>query len=299
MTISTSNSFGLRRRRLARTAARLTRFGCMAALLGWSVFPIYWALNTSLMSTARAQRFPPAMLPFPIDGSNYAPLLGFGGSNVNAQSVGGFWGATANTVIEAGAATVLTVFMAILAAYSFARMTFRFKRTLLYLVLATLTVPAYAILIPLYRLLANIHLINTYTAIVLVDIASFMPLALWILYSHFESIPSSLEEAAFVDGASQWTALWRIVVPVAMPGIVSAAIIVFLMAWGNFVFPLVLSANGATAPLTTWVSSLQGRHVLPYTLLNAGGVLAIIVPLVVVGFLSRKIIAGLLAGSHR
>jgi multiple sugar transport system permease protein len=281
--------------RLVRTWGRRV---LVVVIMAWSLFPIYWALNTSLMPTSRAQQFPPPWLPFPVDTSNYRALLS-DSTGASGQSTGGFWQAAQNTFIEAGLATAITIFLAILAAYAFTRLTFPGKKALLYVVLATLTVPVYAILIPLYRLMAQLHLTSSYLAIVLVDIASFMPLALWILYSYFESIPASLEEAAFVDGASPLTALWRVIVPVAMPGIVSAAVIVFLMAWGNFIFPLVLSASGATTPLTVWISSLQGRHVLPYTLLNAGGILAIVVPLVIVALLSRKIVAGLLAGSHK
>jgi multiple sugar transport system permease protein len=282
----------------ARWIVPLVKAVAIVAIIAWSLFPIYWALNTSFMSTASAQQFPPPLFPHPFDTSNYSQIL-----NPNAgagdQGASGFWQSLLNTFIQAGAATVLTIGLAICAAYAFTRLTFPFKRALFFVVLSTMAIPVYAILIPLYRLMSDLGLVGTHFAIILVDIASFMPLALWILYSQFESIPKSLEEAAFVDGASPFTALWRIIVPVAMPGIISAGIIVFLLAWGNFVFPLVLTGTGATTPLTVWISTLQGRHIIPYTLLNAAGILAIAVPLIVVGFLSRKIVAGLLAGSTK
>src|SRR6202035_6182911 len=98
-----------------------------------------------------------------------------------------------------------------------ARLRFRFKRTIFVSVLATLLLPAYATLIPLYRIMASLGLVNTYLAVILVYTSGFLPLATWLLYNYFSSVPRSLEEAAFVDGASWLRALTRIVIPVALP----------------------------------------------------------------------------------
>ena len=138
---------------------------------------------------------------------------------------------------------VVTVVIAVFAAYAFARLQFRFKRTIFVSVLATLLLPAYATLIPLYRIMASLGLVNTYLAVILVYVSGFLPLAIWILYNYFNSIPRELEEAAFVDGASPMRALLRVVVPVAMPGIAAAAIISFLLGWAQFLFPLVLTTD--------------------------------------------------------
>lgn len=278
---------------------RAVRWVSIAIILAWSLFPLYWSLNTSLMSTSSALSLPPHFFPSPLTFANYGNILGIGSSVGDLTPVSGFWGSLFNTVVEASGATVLTVLIGILGGYAFARMRFPLKSLLFYVVLAMLTLPAYAALIPLYQLMSQIGLVNTYLGIVLVDTASFLPLAMWILYSYFGTIPMDLEEAASVDGASALKALWHVVLPVARPGIVSAAIIVFLLAWGNFLFPLVLSQSGATEPLTVWITSLEGQHVTPFTLLNAGGILAIIVPLVIVAALSRHIVSGLLSGSRR
>lgn len=297
----------LRRRTILRRRARSPLRGrsrlwvlSLTAVLIWTLFPIYWALNTSFMSTATALSLPPHLLPLPPTAANYADILGVTSSAAAALTpVAGFWHSIANTTIEAAGATILTVLIGILGGYAFARMRFPGKRVLFYIVLAMLTLPAYAALIPLYQLMSVAGLVNTYFGIVLVDTASFLPLAMWILYSYFGTIPIELEEAAAVDGASALKSLWNVVLPVARPGIASAGIIVFLLAWGNFLFPLVLSQSAATEPLTVWITSLEGVRVTPFTLLNAGGVLAIAVPLAVVATLSRHIIAGLLTGSKR
>jgi multiple sugar transport system permease protein len=205
--------------------------------------------------------------------------------------------ATVNIVVECAAATVVTVVLATLAAYAFARMTFRGRNVVFYSVLATMALPAYATLIPLYQIMSGLGLVNTYTGIVLVYVSGFLPLATWILYNYMSSLPISLEEAGQVDGASRMSVLRHIVLPLARPGIVSTAIITFLSAWAQFLFPLVLSSDLSTQPLTVVIAALQGRHVVPYSLMSAAGVIAIAVPAVIAVVLNRYIVSGLLTGS--
>jgi multiple sugar transport system permease protein len=257
----------------------------------WSLFPVYWALNTSLMSNANAQSKPAQFFPFPVYLSNYKTLFSASGLWP------GFSRALLNTAVECVAATVVTIIIAVLASYAFARLQFRFKGTIFYVVLATLSLPIYATLIPLYQIMNQLHLVNTYTGVVLVYTSGFLPLSMWIMYNYFLTIPRELEEAALVDGASPVAVLFRIMMPLALPGITSAAIITFLLAWAQFIFPLVLTSDDATQPLTVFMTGLLGRHTIPYTLMNATGILSIVVPATIVIFLNRYIINGMLAGS--
>ena len=257
----------------------------------WSLFPIYWALNTSLMSNANAQSRPAQFFPFPVYLSNYKSL--FSASDLWPD----FSRALLNTVIECVAATIVTIIVAVLASYAFARLQFRFKSTIFYVVLATLSLPIYATLIPLYQIMNQFHLVNTYTGVVLVYTSGFLPLSMWIMYNYFLTIPRELEEAAFVDGATPVAVLLRIMMPLALPGITSAAIITFLLAWAQFIFPLVLTSDNSTQPLTVFMTGLLGRHTVPFTLMNATGILSIVVPAAIVILLNRYIISGILAGS--
>jgi multiple sugar transport system permease protein len=257
----------------------------------WSLFPIYWALNTSLMSNANAQSRPAQFFPFPVYLSNYRSL--FSASDLWPD----FSRALLNTVIECVAATIVTIIVAVLASYAFARLQFRFKSTIFYVVLATLSLPIYATLIPLYQIMNQFHLVNTYTGVVLVYTSGFLPLSMWIMYNYFITIPRELEEAAFVDGATPVAVLLRIMMPLALPGIASAAIITFLLAWAQFIFPLVLTSDDSTQPLTVYMTGLLGRHTIPFTLMNATGILSIVVPATIVILLNRYIISGILAGS--
>ena len=272
--------------------ARIWRWVGSAIVLIWSLVPIYWSLKTSLETEAdaRAQNYVPL---HPTLG-NYATLLTRSG-----DLPGQIRRAMLNIVIECGAATIVTVVLATLAGYAFARMEFRGRQWLFYAVLATMAFPAYTTLIPLYKIMSDFSLVNTYTGIVLVYVSGFLPLATWVLHNYFVSMPIGLEEAALIDGASRLQVLRRIVLPLARPGIISTALITFLFAWAQFLFPLVLSTDSSTQPLTVVIAALQGRHVVPSTLLNAAGVLAIAVPALLALAFNRYIVNGLLAGSNK
>jgi multiple sugar transport system permease protein len=261
-------------------------------ILVWSLVPLYWALNTSLQTDAQITSKPAHYLPPTPTVRNYRSLLSGAGDIPDSIRR-----STVNIFIECGAATLITVLLSTLAAYAFARMKFRGRNVLFYAVLATMAFPAYTTLIPLYRIMSTFGLVNTYTGIVLVYVSGFLPLATWILHNYMSSLPISIEEAGQVDGAGRMQVLWHIVLPLARPGIISTAIITFLFAWAQFLFPLVLSSDLSTQPLTVVIASLQGRHLVPFALLSSAGVFAIAVPAVIAVTLNRYIVSGLLSGS--
>jgi multiple sugar transport system permease protein len=274
-----------------RRSPWIRRLGVLFILV-WSLVPLYWALNTSLQTDAQITAKPAHYLPPTASLHNYLSLLSGNGELPDAIRR-----STANIVIECSVATIVTVLLSTLAAYAFARMKFRGRSILFYSVLATMAFPAYTTLIPLYRIMTTFGLVNTYTGIILVYVSGFLPLATWILYNYMSSLPIAIEEAGQVDGANRMQVLWHLVLPLARPGIISTAIITFLFAWGQFLFPLVLSSDLSTQPLTVVIASLEGRHVVPYTLLSAAGVLAIAVPALIAVTLNRYIVSGLLTGS--
>jgi multiple sugar transport system permease protein len=277
-----------------RTRSGAFRWAGVTFILLWSFIPIYWALKTSLQTEADARATPVKYFPTSPTLGNFKTLLSGGGDVPGQIRRSAF-----NIVVECGLATVVTVVLATLAAYAFARMQFKGRRILFYSVLATMAFPAYTTLIPLYRIMSTFGLVNTYTGIVLVYVSGFLPLAVWILHNYFASLPISIEEAGLVDGASRLQVLWHLLLPLARPGIISTALITFLFAWAQFLFPLVLSSDLSTQPLTVVIASLQGRHVVPSTLLNAAGLLAIAVPAVLALSFNRYIVNGLLAGSTK
>jgi multiple sugar transport system permease protein len=261
-------------------------------ILAWTLVPLYWTLNSSLQTDAQITSRPAHYLPPTPSLKHYASLLG--GSSDVATAIRR---STLNIFVECAAATIVTVVLATLAAYAFARMQFRFGKVLFYSVLFTMAFPPYTTLIPLYRIMTDLGLVNTYTGIVLVYVSGFLPLATWILYNYMSSLPVAIEEASQVDGASRMQVLWHVVLPLSLPGVISTAIITFLFAWAQFLFPLVLSSDLSTQPLTVVIAALQGRHTIPLTLMSAAGIIAIIVPAVIALTLNRYIVSGLLSGS--
>ncbi|HEY5179214.1 MAG TPA: carbohydrate ABC transporter permease [Dermatophilaceae bacterium] len=276
---------------MQRNSPWVRRMGVLF-LLVWSLVPLYWVLNISLQTDAQISAKPANYLPPTPSLSNYVSLISGTGALPDAVRR-----SMVNISIECGVATVVTVLLSTLAAYAFARMKFRGRTVLFYSVLATMAFPAYTTLIPLYRIMTALGLVNTYTGIILVYVSGFLPLATWILYNYMSSLPISIEEAAQVDGASRMKVLWLVVLPLARPGIISTAVITFLFAWGQFLFPLVLSSDLSTQPLTVVIAALQGRHTVPFSLLSAAGVFAMGVPALIAVTLNRYIVSGLLTGS--
>lgn len=270
------------------------RWAGIAFIAIWSLVPLYWALNSSLQTDAQISAKPAHYFPPTPNLANYLALL-TGSGNV-ATSVRR---SAINIFVECTASAIVTVILAALAAYAFARMRFRGRKILFYSVLVTMAFPAYTTLIPLYRIMTNLGLVNTYTGIVLVYVSGFLPLATWILYNYMSSLPIALEEAGQIDGASRMQVFWHVVLPLARPGIVSTGIITFLFGWSQFLFPLVLSSDLSTAPLTVVIASLQTRHTIPFSLMSAAGMLAIAVPATIAMVLNRHIISGLLTGSGK
>lgn len=260
----------------------------------WSIVPIYWATKTGLQTESAARSRPAQYVPVHPTLSNFRALL-FAHTDVAA----GIRRSLLNIVVECTAATIVTVVLAALAAYAFARFQFRGHTVLFYGVLATMAFPPYTTLIPLYRIMSAFGLVNSYTGIVLVYVSGFLPLAVWVLHNYFVSIPMSIEEAGRIDGAGRLQVLWHLVLPLAVPGIISTALITFLFGWAQFLFPLVLSTDLSTQPLTVLIAALQGRHIVPSTLMSAAGIIAIAVPAAIALAFNRYIVNGLLAGSTK
>jgi multiple sugar transport system permease protein len=267
------------------------RFG-VGFIFSWSLLPIYWVINTSFQTNAQISDTPSHLIPPTPNLDNYRALLIGDGElqNLIRRS-------TINIFIECISATFVTVVLATLAAYAFARMEFRGRKFFLFVVVATMAFPTYTTLIPMYRIMASLHLVNTYLGIILCYVSGFLPLATWILFSYMQSLPSAIEEAGSVDGASRMQIFRLIVLPLTVPAIASTAVITFLFAWAQFIFPLVLASDESTQPLTVIIAAIQGRHVVPYSLLSTAGVLALSVPAIIALLTNRFIVSGLINGS--
>jgi len=282
--------------------SRIVIAGAVIVLLVWSLGPIYWSVVTSLTPPTDLISSNPHFWPQHLTLQHYGRLFG-STSMSQGNEVQSVWPqfsrALINSVITSVGATILTVVIAAFSAYAFVRLRFPGRDLLFILVVATLAIPAYTVMIPLYRIMIATRLVDTYLGVTLIYVSAFLPLALWLMRSVYQAMPLSLEEAAWLDGASKVYTLVRIVMPLAAPGLIAAAIITFLNAWGQFLVPLVFSPTLTTKPLTVLIPEFISRNYVDYGLINAAGIVAIIPPVLVVLFLNRFLVSGLMAGATK
>ncbi|WP_204328679.1 carbohydrate ABC transporter permease [Rhizobium leguminosarum] len=269
----------------------------VVVLLIWSLGPIYWTIASSVTPSEDFSTRPINFFPQHFTLDHYSRLFG-----INIARIGGvevfkqFRAALLNSVVTSIAATLLCVAISSLGAYAFTRLQFPGRKALFVAVVATLAIPAYAVLIPLYQIMIKLHLVDTYLGVSLIYVSAFLPLSLWLLRSVFEALPIALEEAAQLDGAGRLYIFFNIVLPLAGPGLTVAAILTFLGAWGQYLVPLIFSPQ-ATKPLTVLIPEFVTKNFIDYGLITASGSIAIVIPALVVIFLNRYLVSGLLAGS--
>lgn len=274
---------------------RLGAWGVLTFIVAWSLGPLYWTLRTSVAIPADLTSIPPKYLPWPISFDNYARLFGFIGS-AQGSLWSSFQSAGLNSIITCLATTVVVVIIAVFSGYVFARLRFPGSGLVFGLLVATLAIPAYGVIIPLYRIMVSFQLIDTYQGIILIYVSAFTPLAIWIMRSHFAAIPLELDEAALVDGASRLRVIFTIL-PSALPGIAATALLTFLTAWSQFSIPLVFAPTLATKPLTVLISEFVGKTTIDYGLITAASMVTVIPPILIVVLLNRYLVSGLAAGA--
>ena len=254
-------------------------------LLAW-VFPIVWSVMNSLKTEQDVLAYPPKFLFAPTLDAYRDVLFGSGSILPNLLS---------SFIISIGT-TIVTMIMAVPAAYALARLRVPGKRFAGFYVLATQMLPPVGIIIPYFLILRNIGWMDTYQGIILIYLSFSLPFAIWLLVSYFEDIPFEMEEAAYIDGASRWKTLWRIIIPQVRGGIAVTVVFVFLNAWNEFLFAVVLSGN-TVRPVTIAMFNFVSVEQTLWTKLAAVSVLAML-PVIVLGIVAQKhIVKGLTVGA--
>jgi multiple sugar transport system permease protein len=258
-------------------------------ILVWCLLPIVWILSLSYKPVAETTTGSPQFLPKSWTLQNYKDVI----QNED------FTRALLNSAGIALIATFLAVIFATLAAYAIARLEFRGKRLVLSLALAIAMFPVVALVGPLFDLWRTLHLFNTWPGLIIPYMSFTLPLAIWTLSAFFREIPWEMEQAAQVDGATSWQAFRKVIVPLAAPGVFTAAILTFFFAWNEFVLAISLTSttNARTVPaqLSFFVGSDQFNP--PYSQLATASVVVTIPIVVLVLLFQRKIVAGLTSGA--
>lgn len=264
----------------------LTYLGLLLGLV-FAGFPILWMLFTSLKSNTEIFALPPRLLPKVASLDAYFAIFN------DPQKVRFF----INSYLVAGVVTLLTLLIAILTAYGFSRYNFRGKNVLNIFIISTQTVPPITLLIPYFGMVVWFGIFNTYFALILTYMVFTLPYAILLMTGYLNTLPKELDEAVLVDGGSSWTALWRVVVPLSVPGIVATAVYTFLLAWNEFLFALTLTKSMDMRTVPIGIEMLMGQHAFEWNQMMAMSVLGSLPLLVLYLVAQRYFLAGMTAGS--
>ncbi|SAL52675.1 binding-protein-dependent transport system inner membrane protein [Caballeronia udeis] len=252
------------------------------------VFPLIWMLLTSIKPQSELFVFPIKLLPEHVTFEHYQRLL------EDTPFLSYFW----NSVVLSAATTVVVMVVATLGGYSLARFKYRGRETIAIAVLCTYLMPSVVLIIPLYLMMVKLGLENTLTSLVISYTTFALPYALWLLRSFMAGIPEDLEAAALVDGASRLGAFMDVILPQALPGIISTALFTFILAWNEYLYALVMVNTDETRPLTTGVMNmLVSSFNIEWSLLMAASVMMSVPLLFFFAFLQRYLTSGFGAGS--
>jgi raffinose/stachyose/melibiose transport system permease protein len=214
---------------------------------------------------------------------------------VTAWQDGGFAGSFLTSFIVAAVMVPASVVLSVVAGYAFATMRFRGSKTLFYLFILGLIIPTEATIVPLYYDIRAMGLLDTYWALILLEVSGEVAFGIFWMRAAFLSAPSSLLEAARIDGASSWQTLWRIMVPFAKPAILTLTVLTFADSWDEFFLALVFTINHQTAP--AGLASFSGRYTTDVALVSAGAVIVAVPILIVFIFFQREFMRGMLTGA--
>ncbi|WP_433719190.1 carbohydrate ABC transporter permease [Microbacterium laevaniformans] len=273
-----------------QTRRRAARVGIVIGLVLGAVFaagPVVWMLSNSFKSNTEIFELPPRLITDTFSLNAYVAIF------TNPETMRFFL----NSYIVAGAVTVLTLLVAIQAAYAFSRFDFRGKRVLNVIIVSVQAVPPITLLIPYFGLMVGLGLYNTYPGLILTYMVFTLPYAIIMMTGYFNTLPRELDEAVRVDGAGSMTALWRVLVPISVPGIVSVGIYTFMIAWNEYLFALTLTRTIDMRTVPIGIQLLMGQHSYEWNQIMAMSVLGSIPVLILFLFFQRFFISGLTAGS--
>ena len=258
-------------------------------ILVWCLLPVAWILSLSFKPVAETTVGSPQFLPQTWTIQNYKDIV------ANPD----FTRSLLNSFGIAAISTVLAVIFAMFAAYAIARLEFRGKKLVLSLALAIAMFPVVALVGPLFDLWRIFGLFNTWPGLIIPYMSFTLPLAIWTLSAFFREIPWEMEQAAQVDGATSWQAFRKVIVPLAAPGVFTAAILTFFFAWNEFVLAISLTSTTAARTVPAQLSFFVGPDPFnpPYSQLATASVVVTIPIIVIVLLFQRRIVAGLTSGA--
>jgi len=248
------------------------------------LLPFVWMISASFMTNGEASIYPPKFFPTEITFNQYASL--FSRLNVGRYLI--------NSVLLSVSVTFISLFINSMAGFAFAKYRFAGKNKLFKLLLSFMIIPAQVTMLPLFLMLKNMGLINTYFAVIIPGMASIF--GIFLIRQYLLSIPDSIIEAAKIDGASDFQIYFSLILPLAKPILITLAIFTFMGTWNDFLWPLIVMTDNSMYTLPVALANLMGEHTLDIELMMAGSVVTIIPILLVFMVLQKYYIRGIMLG---
>lgn len=275
---------------MRKTKRRIARVLLVLALLvgaGYAGLPVLWMLSNSFKPNPDIFEYPPSLIPRNFTWDAYVSVL------TDPVKLRFF----ANSYFVSLAVTLLTLFVAVLAAFVLSRYEFPFKRILNMLIVSVQAVPPITLLIPYFGLIIFLGLFDSYPGLILTYMVFTLPYAIIMMTGYFNTLPRELDEAVKVDGGSPWTALWRVLVPISVPGLVSVGIYTFMIAWNEYLFALTLTKSVEMRTVPIGIQLLMGQHSYEWNQMMSMSILGCIPVLLLFLFFQRYFIGGMTAGA--
>jgi multiple sugar transport system permease protein len=272
------------RRHLGAKVAVIAGLVVGAAFAG---LPVVWMLSTSFKANGEVFQVPPRLITKGFSFDAYTKIL------TNGSQLRFFL----NSYIVALSVTALTLLVAILAGYGFSRFNFPLKQPINAMIVSVQAVPPITLVIPYFGLVVALGLYNTYPGLILTHMVFTLPYAIIMTTAYFNTLPRELDESVKVDGASGWTALWRILVPISVPGLVAVGVYTFMLSWNEYLFALTLTRTNDMRTVPVGIQLLMGQHSYEWNQMMAMSILGSIPVLVLFLLFQRRFIGGLTAGA--
>jgi len=266
----------------------------LAALL-FIYLPILWVFSASFSTQVELFTVPPHWIPQHPTLTNYLNI--FFPSQATSSVPRTFSVSLLNSLKIATAVTLICLTIGSLAAYALVRIPFKGGRPIQLGILGTRMIPEVSLIIPLFILASSLKLINKPIVLIITYLSFALPFAIWMMAAFFQTVPAELEEAARLDGATRLGTLFRVIMPLSAPGLVSTALFVFLLAWDEFFYALIFTSTLASKTIPVAIAEFVGRYAVNITGMMAGGILAALPPVLLALIFQRYIVSGLTTGS--
>lgn len=259
----------------------------VALILGALItaLPLVWMVAASFMPTGEATTYPPRLIPSRITLLHYGELF----TRLNLGR------AFLNSALVASAVTLISLLFNSMAGYAFAKLRFRGRDRLFIVLIAAMAIPVQVSMLPLFLLMKSMGLINTYWGVIIPGMATIF--GIFLIKQYMVTLPQDLLDAARIDGATEWTIYWTVILPLARPVLVTLAIFSFMSSWNDFMWPLIVLTDDSRYTMPVGLANLVGEHVQDVELMMAGSVLTVLPVLILFLALQRQYIAGLTVGS--